>query len=98
MNSSGVGDLDAEELGRRFIKELRRGPDEHSETSATDVLRWGADDLDHETLWRAVLTIVGLATAAERWGIGDGLIDESVATRPELRRRWAGSIRDESRC
>jgi hypothetical protein len=35
-----------------------------------------------------VLTIVGLATAAERWGIGDGLIDESVATRPELRRRW----------
>lgn len=88
MIASGGGDLDAEKLGRGFITELRRGPDEHSETPATDLLRWGADDLDDETLWRAVVTIVGLATPAERWGIGDGLIDESVAMRPELRRRW----------
>ncbi len=28
------------------------------------------------------------ATDDERWHLGDGVIDESIATRPELRLRW----------
>ena len=39
--ASGGGDLDAEKLGRGFITELRRGPDEHSETPATDLPAMG---------------------------------------------------------
>lgn len=59
---------------------------------ATDLLRWGADDLDDETLWTAAMVAVELAANdGERWMLGDGLIEEFIATREVLRLRWAAA-------
>ena len=56
---------------------------------ASDILRWHGDDLDDEFVWTAVLAAADAAADdAERRVLGDGLIDEQVATRPELRTRW----------
>lgn len=49
MNSSGRGDLGAEELGRGFIEELRRGP--------VPVITGSP----HETIYRAFLSTWGIA-------------------------------------
>ena len=85
------------ELGRRLINEMRAfdADDEASAVGeATDLLRWGADEVDDETLWTAVITAAELARDdAERWMLGDGPIDESIATREPLRRRWAAARR-----
>jgi hypothetical protein len=89
------------QLGTRLINEMRAGEvdppttggersDEPHPDSAMDLLRWGADDIDDDTLWTAALTAAALAADdGERWSLGDGLIDESIAVRASLRRRWA---------
>lgn len=77
-------------LGRRLIEEMRISRDDESfEPWATDALRWGGEELDDDTVWAAAMSAAEWATEdGERWALGDGLIDESIATRPHLRKRW----------
>jgi hypothetical protein len=57
--------------------------------TVTMSLRGGADGVDDETLWGAVIAAVeGAADDRERWMLGDGVIDESVSTRTALTERW----------
>lgn len=58
---------------------------------ASDVLRWGAGDLGDEDLWTAVTAALAEARDdGEYWRIGDGVVDESVRTRPALSERlWS---------
>jgi len=79
---------DPGELAAAFLAEMR-SRDFDAEKPATDLLQWEAEDTDDEVIWDATLLIVeGASDDGERWMIGDGLIDESIATRSELRARW----------
>lgn len=74
-------------LGRSLLAEMRASEDELGD--ASDLLRWGADGVDDETLWQAVMTAVeGARDDGERWTLGDGVIDESLGTRPSLASGW----------
>lgn len=88
--------MDGTTLGRRLIEGLRVNaselPEDDPRWIAIDSLRWGADGVDDETLWQAVITAIQLAeNDGERWMLGDGVVDESVATRPVLRARLRAS-------
>ncbi len=83
--------VDPDALGRAFLAEHRerRAGDHDCELGpAAKALRFGAEGIDDDTLWAAVLTVVELAADDECWAIGDGLIDESIATRPKLSALW----------
>src|SRR5690349_7849578 len=45
-------------LGQLFVEEMRRPtpPDDYAGPWATGLLRWGASELDDETVWTAVVT------------------------------------------
>jgi hypothetical protein len=78
---------DVENLGRRLVRGMRVA--DAADDEAMEALRWGGDTLDDEELWRAVLAALDEAQDdGEFWALGDGLIDESVRTRPVLERRW----------
>jgi hypothetical protein len=108
LASAEVGDgivvhvepVDAVELGRAFMAELREPITDRSldnKRPATDRLRWDGDELDDEAVWTAVMTAVQMADGEnERWLLGDGVIDEQVATRPNLRERWRNAYRSDA--
>lgn len=85
------------ELARDFVADLR-APNvdatndidgDEDELDAIDLLRFGADEVDDETLWQAALAIAELLDDdGERWMFADGVVDESIATRPALEARW----------
>jgi hypothetical protein len=76
-------------LGRRLIHEMRRPLPSLDVETASDVLRWGADDLDDEQVWSALLAALDESSEdGEYWELGDGFVSEFVCTRPALDARW----------
>ena len=83
------------ELGRLLIEEARRPlgspalPEDDPRWIAVETLRWGADDLDDDALWAEVMAAVSTAKEESLFVyLSDGLIAESVRTRPGLYARW----------
>ena len=57
--------------------------------TASDLLRWGANGLDDEQVWSALLAALDEASEdREFWALGDGFVTESVRVRPALAARW----------
>ena len=80
---------DPEVLGRRLVHEMRLPLQSLDIETASDVLRWGADELDDEQVWSALLAALDEASDdGEYWALGDGFVAESVCTRPALEARW----------
>jgi len=80
---------DPEVLGRRLVHEMRHSLPSVDVETASDVLRWGADGLDDEQVWSALLAALDEASEdGEYWALGDGFVSESVCTRPVLGARW----------
>jgi hypothetical protein len=53
------------------------------------MLRWGAEVLDDETVWTAVMVACRLARDNdERWMLADGVVAETILMRPTLSARW----------
>ncbi len=72
-----------EELGRRLVAEMGRPrTEEEFDDSATAALRWGAEDLDDDAVWRALLAALDAAQEdGDLFLIADGMLFESVFTR-----------------
>jgi hypothetical protein len=74
-----------EQPGRRLVQEMRTELPPGDVEAASDLLRWGADDLDDDEVWAALLAALEeVQEDGEYWSRGDGLVDESVRTRPAL--------------
>jgi hypothetical protein len=83
----------ASELGRNLIRlgrvDIHQLTDEDPRVEALHALRWGADDLDDDAVWNATLgALEEIARDDDVWVFGDGFVDETIKTRPELARRW----------
>ena len=82
---------DPARLGQQFIAEMRApaSADEDERPWAAGMLRWGADELDDETVWTAVTLACHLARDdGERWTLADGVVAETILMRPTLAARW----------
>jgi len=89
--ASGELARDAAQLGRKLVDEMRAPvPDDDDERPwATGMLRWGADELDDESVFVAVVVACGLVRDDdERWRLADGVIAETIRTRPAVHARW----------
>ena len=91
---------DPARLGRTLVEEMRAPvpADDDEQPWATGMLRWGADELDDETVFIAVVAACGLAPDdSERWLLADGVIAETVRTRPTLHARWLAQCEHDER-
>ncbi|MEI6231259.1 MAG: hypothetical protein WCP81_11035 [Actinomycetes bacterium] len=82
---------DPERFGAALVAEMREPvrPDDDERPWATGLLRWGADGIDDDLLFSAVVAACGRATGwSERWLLADGVISDSINTRPAVRERW----------
>ena len=74
-------------LVAEMSEQLRPANDERP--WATGLLRFGADGVDDDLLFRSVVSACGRASNwSERWLLADGVVAESIKTRPVLRERW----------
>ena len=63
--------------------------------TASYLLRWGANGLDDEQVWSALLAALDEASEdREFWALGDGFVTESVRVRPALAARWRTASRE----
>ncbi|MEK7425562.1 MAG: hypothetical protein AAB131_17175, partial [Actinomycetota bacterium] len=76
---------DPERFGAAFVSEMREPlrPDDDERPWAMGLLRWGADGIQDDLLFAAVVAACGLVSGwSERWRLADGVVAESINTRP----------------
>jgi hypothetical protein len=87
---------DPAKFGAALVCEMRKPvrPDDDERPWATGLLRWGAEGVDDDLLFSAVVAACGRASGwSERWLLADGVVAESINTRPALRARWLAECR-----
>ena len=82
---------DPELFGAALVAEMREPvrPDDDERAWATGLLRWGADGIDDELLFAAVVAACDRVSGwSERWRLADGVVAESINMRSAVRERW----------
>jgi hypothetical protein len=82
---------DPQKFGAALVGEMREPvrPDDDERPWATGLLRWGAEVVDDDLLFSAVVAACGHVSGwSERWLLSDGVVAESINARPAVRERW----------